>query len=157
MQNFKGKRNNYKSKNTWSTISYEKKSSIKKKTPTWVVPELATVALSSILSSVTPDNIITKNIKLQDALFNRVNVPSQLNNVGHGAWEYVYFNHILELLTIFSSYSRKLKLNIDTSSFKFINSFSRFIHNCSTGKISPYIENFSRNSNAIYRDYNTVE
>lgn len=158
MQNFRGKSNNYKSNNTWSTIPYEKKPSKKKSkkkinTPSWVVPELATIALSSVLTSVTPDNIINKSIKLKDALFTTIKIPSQVSNISHGAWEYIYFNHILDLLNIFSSYSKKLKLNIDTNSFRVINSFSRFIYKCSSGKISPYIENFNTSIDNIYKEY----
>jgi hypothetical protein len=81
----------------------------------------------------------------------RNQVPKINNNVSFGVWEHTYFKHILDLSDIFSEGVNKL--DIDTKSFEFLSIFSNFIRKCSSGEISPYIEDIDSKTDELYMEY----
>jgi hypothetical protein len=118
--------------------------------PIWVVPKLASVILKDELNSndVSPEKEIQNDNHYQTIVHRipriyrhrhsvRNQIPNPNNNISHGVWEYIYYRHILELSDIFSNCAKKLDIDID--SFDFIDIFSHFIRDCSSGEISPNI------------------
>lgn len=81
----------------------------------------------------------------------RNQVPRPNNNVSYDVWEQTYFKHVLELRDIFSKGVDKL--GIETSSINFIDIFSNFIRECSSGEISKYIEGFDDLTDELYMEY----
>jgi hypothetical protein len=81
----------------------------------------------------------------------RNQVPRPNNNNSFGSWEHVYFKHVLDLSDIFSKGISKLDFN--TKSFNFINIFSHFIRDVSSGEISPYIEELDAKTDQFYMEY----
>lgn len=81
-------------------------------------------------------------------------IPKINKNVSYHLWEYTYFQHILDLKEIFSKCSQMLDIDINTVNF--LNTFSHFIRDNSSGHISPYIEHLNENSNHIYSNFTTL-
>ena len=84
----------------------------------------------------------------------RNQVPKINKNVSYHLWEYTYFQHILDLKAIFSKCSQMLDIDINTVNF--LDIFSHFIRDNSSGHISPYIEHLNENSNHIYSNFTTL-
>ena len=70
------------------------------------------------------------------------------NNVSYDVWKYTYFKHILDLSDIFSEGVKKL--GIETNTINFLDVFSDFIRECSSGEISPYIEDLDEQTEELY-------
>lgn len=71
----------------------------------------------------------------------RNQVPRPNYNASHGTWELTYFKHILELQRIFADGIRDLGIpGLGVDSFEFLEVFSHFIKECSSGEISPYVD-----------------
>jgi hypothetical protein len=81
----------------------------------------------------------------------RNQTPRPNNNVSFGVWEHTYFKHVLELSDIFSEGVNNIV--VDTKSFKFLDIFSKFIRECSSGEISPYIEELDPTIDELYMEY----
>ena len=81
----------------------------------------------------------------------RNQIPKPSNNVSNNVWEHTYFKHILDLGNIFTVGTKKL--GIETASVNFLDIFSDFIRQCSSGEISPYIEDLDQNTEEIYFEY----
>jgi hypothetical protein len=81
----------------------------------------------------------------------RNRIPQRNCNSSYDVWEHTYFRHILDLKDIFSQ--RAAKLNIETDSVDFLNIFSQFIRDCSSGEISPYVEDLTEDENEYYLDF----
>ena len=80
---------------------------------------------------------------------NQVQNPN--NNVSFDTWEHIYFKHILDLNDIFSEGIEKIGIN--TGSLNFLEVFSHFIRDCSSGEISPYIEDLDPEISEFYNEY----
>ena len=81
----------------------------------------------------------------------RNQVPKPNNNNSFGVWEHTYFKHVLELSDIFSEGANKL--GIDTDSINFLDIFSNFVRDCSSGEISPFIEELDPKTDEFYLEY----
>jgi hypothetical protein len=80
--------------------------------------------------------------------------PKSSNNGSHDVWEYTYFQHLLDLSSIFSKGVHKL--GIETDSINFLDVFSHFIRDCSSGEINPYIETLNKNTNNQYKNFSIL-
>ena len=79
-------------------------------------------------------------------------------NSSIGSWEYAYFKHILELKRIFEEGIKNLKtIRIDTKSVEFIDNFSRFIKEYSSGEISKFLEELNEYEEDIFFKYITAK
>ena len=81
----------------------------------------------------------------------RNRIPRKNCNSSYDVWEYKYFRHILNLKDIFSSLASKL--NIETNSVDFLNVFSRFIRDYSSGEISPYLDDLTEEDKEYYLNF----
>jgi hypothetical protein len=81
----------------------------------------------------------------------RNQTPKPNNHISFSTWEHKYFKHIVDLSDIFSEGANKL--DIDTDSLEFLSIFSSFIRECSSGEISPYIEDFNSETEELYMEY----
>lgn len=81
----------------------------------------------------------------------RNQVPKPNNSNSFGVWEHTYFKHVLELSDIFSEGANKL--GIDTDSINFLDIFSNFVRDCSSGEISPFIEELDPKTDEFYLEY----
>ena len=81
----------------------------------------------------------------------RNQVPRPNNNVSFDVWEHTYFKNVLELSDIFSEGANKL--DIDTDSSNFLDIFSHFVRDCSSGEISPFIEELDPKTDEFYMEY----
>lgn len=104
---------------------------------------------SEYTESTTIVPVIIQNIFGTTPVRNRI--PQRNCNSSYDVWEYTYFRHILDLKDIFSQ--RAAKLNIETESVDFLNIFSQFIRDCSSGEISPYVEDLTEDDNEYYLDF----
>ena len=69
-------------------------------------------------------------------------------------WEFCYFKYLLELYEIFIIGIKKLDIGIDTSSVNVFNKFIKFIRECSSGKISKYLDTIEEsNLEEIYNEF----
>lgn len=70
----------------------------------------------------------------------------------YDAWEYSYFQYILDLHDIFTK-------NIDQFGIKgvntanFIDVFSHFIYDCSSGEISPFLDKLPLHIENLYSEF----
>jgi hypothetical protein len=96
-------------------------------------------------------NIITKIPICQTKPIVRNQFPIDNNNVSFNTWEHTYFKHIIELAKIFSEGCEKF--NIDTTSLEFLDIFSHFIRQSSSGKISSYMEDIDSREEDFYMEY----
>jgi len=95
---------------------------------------------------------IPKLTKFRRSVKNQISL--QHSNNSHSAWELTYFKHILEIHAIFANAIDKLGFShINTKSADFLNIFSKFIRKCSSGKLSPYIEELTNEEEQIYLEY----
>jgi len=88
----------------------------------------------------------------------RNQVPKPNHNVSNGTWEMTYFKHILELHAIFVAGIKRLGLGyLDMNSFEFLEVFSHFIKDCSSGEITPFVdrvgEGVDKNLEDLYFEY----
>lgn len=86
----------------------------------------------------------------------RNQTPKPNYNVSHWSWELTYFRHILELHNIFSEGVKGLGFgDLGIHSFEFLNVFSNFIKDSSSGEISPFVDNVGTNGNLedLYFEY----
>lgn len=81
----------------------------------------------------------------------RNQVPKPNNSNSFGVWEHTYFKHVLELSDIFSEGANKL--GIDTDSINFLDIFSNFVRDCSSGEINPFIEELDPKTDEFYLEY----
>lgn len=81
----------------------------------------------------------------------RNQVPRPNNRVSYDVWERTYFKHILDLAEIFSFGAEKLGIKTDTIAF--LDVFSNFIRHCSSGEISPFIEDIDEQTDEFYFEY----
>lgn len=81
----------------------------------------------------------------------RNRIPRKNCNSSYYVWEQTYFRHILDLKDIFSLVASKL--NIETESIDFLNVFAKFIRDCSSGEISPYIEDLTEYETQSYLNF----
>jgi hypothetical protein len=81
----------------------------------------------------------------------RNQVPRPNNKNSFNAWEFVYFKHILDLSDIFSKGISEL--DFDAKSFNFLDIFSHFIRDASSGEISRYIEELDEKTDQFYLEY----
>ena len=80
-------------------------------------------------------------------------VPKPNYNLSHGAWELTYFSHILELHDIFTRGIKKLGFgDLGLDSFEFLEVFSHFIKDSSSGKISPFVDSVGEGTNSNLED-----
>lgn len=83
----------------------------------------------------------------------RNQVPKPNHKVSHGMWEITYFKHILDLHAIFVAGIKKLGLeDLDIDSFEFLEVFSHFIKDCSSGEISPFIDSIGESNDKNLKD-----
>lgn len=78
-------------------------------------------------------------------------VPQLYTNASYGVWEHTYFQHVLNLAKIFSNGTRNL--GIQTNTIDFLDTFSHFIRDVSTGQISPYIEELNKDTDEFYLNF----
>jgi hypothetical protein len=143
---------------------FNKKSEEKHVEPLYTGPNYASVTKEKEQHSnnnnndviIIPENIeYIKNIPNIPRCLNKQTVRNQVpkpnNNISFGVWEHTYFKHVLDLNDIFSEGVNKL--DIDTNSFEFLSIFSNFIRQCSSGEISPYIEDLDSETNELYMEY----
>ena len=84
----------------------------------------------------------------------RNQVPRTNTNNSYDTWEFTYFKHILDLHSIFANAIHKLGIpGIDTNSYNFLYVFGKFIRECSSGEISPYIEDLTERDKQVYMEY----
>ena len=84
----------------------------------------------------------------------RNQVPRINTNNSYGAWEFAYFNNILDLHSIFADAIDEIGIDgVDTNSADFIHVFGKFIKECSSGEISPYIEDLTETEEMAYMAY----
>ena len=79
------------------------------------------------------------------------NTVTKNSNSSYGVWEYTYFQHIIDLSNIFKEYTKELDIKTDT--FDFLDVFSKFIYKFSSGKINPYIELLTENTDNLYKEF----
>jgi len=118
---------------------------------------------ASIITKDTDKSLITENESSDILSFNseyttdtrgykktpvRNKILRKNNNGSYDVWEYTYYKHILDLSNIFALGTKKL--GIETESYDFLEIFAHFIRDCSSGEISPYIENLSERDNESY-------
>lgn len=112
-------------------------------------------------NNAVDDTVYTENIPINipriinqhgQSVRNRTSKPNQ--NVSYDTWEFTYFRHILKLRDIFSKCVIELQIpGVDTRSADFFNIFGKFIRECSSGEISPYIEKLNEKEEKIYLEY----
>jgi hypothetical protein len=84
----------------------------------------------------------------------RNQVPKPNTNNSYDTWEFIYFQHILELHDIFADAINELGISrIDTKSADFLHVFGKFIRECSSGKISPHVEDLTERQEHMYIEY----
>ena len=161
-------RRNNRTDNTWSTVEsskkkYEQKVHISTKSIKDVTLEQSVE--QSVEQKFKPDyaNIIKRDnesgeyfksddngsitdYKTITGVFNKT--TRSKNNVSYDVWKYTYFKHILDLSDIFSDGVKKL--GIETNNINFLDVFSEFIRQCSSGDISPFIENLDEKTEELY-------
>ena len=96
------------------------------------------------------NNKINKNYKNESV---RNQIPRPNNNIHYDVWEHTYFQHILNLHDIFVSGVKKMGVDIETDTFNFLYVFGNFLRECSSGEISPHIEDLSENLDDFYLEY----
>ena len=102
--------------------------------------------------SVNIVNIPRVPSRLRKSVRNQNPKPNQ--NVSYDTWEFTYFKHILALHDIFSGCIDDLGIpGINTKSAGFLNIFANFIRDCSSGEVSPYIEELTEYESNIYLEY----
>jgi hypothetical protein len=84
--------------------------------------------------------------------------PKPNHNVSYDVWEYTYFKNIIELSDIFLKGFKQLGINTHTNMeyedyIDFLHLFGQFIRDCSSGEISPYIEELSSDTNDFYKHF----
>lgn len=80
--------------------------------------------------------------------------PRPNKNVSYDRWECTYFKHILALHDIFTRCIDDLGIpGVDTKSAEFLNIFANFIRDCSSGEVSPYIEELTEYESNLYLEY----
>jgi hypothetical protein len=95
---------------------------------------------------------IPKLTKFRRSVKNQI--PLQQSNNSYSTWELTYFKHILEIHSIFANAIDELGFShINTKSADFLHIFGKFIRKCSSGKISPYIEELTNEEEQIYLEY----
>jgi hypothetical protein len=81
-------------------------------------------------------------------------IPLRYSNSSYGTWEITYFKHLLNLCDIFTNAINELDIQyVDTKSADFLHVFGKFIRSCSSGKISPYMEDLNEKEEKIYIEY----
>ena len=76
----------------------------------------------------------------------KINIQNSYNT-----WEFIYFNHLIELKSIIDRYFSIL--DIDTNTYYFIDNFFQFIRECSSGEISNYIEPLNEDDEKLYYEF----
>lgn len=82
----------------------------------------------------------------------RNQIPKPNRNNSFGVWEHTYFSHILELYNIFINETKSI-LKLNANSIDTLDNFCRFIRECSSGEISPYINELSPALENIYTEF----
>ena len=84
----------------------------------------------------------------------RNQAPAAYANNSYDAWEHTYFKHILDLHEIFMNDFRNLKIpDFDPCSASFLYTFGQFVRECSSGEISPYVDDLSEDLENFYCEY----
>lgn len=81
------------------------------------------------------------------------------NIIPHSSWEFIYFEHILDMHRIFSKNLEKMEgydtqTDINPYTFECLKKFSKFLYDCSSKKTSENIEDLSEATFEIYINYN---
>jgi len=108
---------------------------------------------NTISKDTSSDNKII-SIKTFKSYPNRKSVRNQnarYTNVSFDTWELNYFPYILDLHEIFSNEIKEL--NIETDTFDFLEVFSNFIRDCSSGEMSPCLEKMNKDLEKTYLEY----
>ena len=160
--------------NTWSTFEFSKKESIQKDESTKLIGDKSPVYKPYISAESNYANVLKRSdnessgfIKSKDIGYInhdrkviprgrigktvRNQVPKSNINVSNDVWEYRYFKHILDLNDIFSEGANKL--GIETNTVNFLDIFSKFIRDCSSGEISPFIEDLDEQTDDSYLEF----
>jgi hypothetical protein len=84
----------------------------------------------------------------------RPNRISKTSNCSYDTWEFFYFKYILDLYEIFLNGMNQLNLGIDVNSIDTFDKFSKFIRQCSSGEISPYLESIENTElESLYNEF----
>lgn len=134
------------------------------------VPIEPVINYASIASTVTEDNKDAKEFNPDDTeywTFPAINIkslrrrksvrnsiPKPNFNVSYDVWEHTYFQHILDLADIFFAGTEKLGIYVDY--INFLDVFGHFIRDCSSGEISPHIEELSDHTNNFYMNFSIL-
>lgn len=161
--------------NTWSTLEFSKKESIQKdESKTKLIGDKSPVYKPYISTGSNYANVLKRSdnessgfIKSNDIGYIthdrkviprgrigktvRNQVPKSNINVSNDVWEYRYFKHILDLNDIFSEGANKL--GIETNTVNFLDIFSKFIRDCSSGEISRFIEDLDEQTEDSYLEF----
>ena len=76
------------------------------------------------------------------------------SNCSYDTWEFFYFKYIVDLYEIFLNGINQLDTNININTVNTFYKFSKFIRNCSSGEISPYLESIENtNLENLYNEF----
>ena len=108
-----------------------------------------------LIESVECSNIIETHNVNRNVCVPKTHTKKIKMNIGRDSWEYVYFEHILNLRKIFEKGIKNLNINnkINTRSVDFLDNFCIFLKKYSSGKISPYIENLNEKTEKMYYEF----
>jgi hypothetical protein len=108
----------------------------------------------SIFSS-TPDEFIPI-LKIDEIINTKQSYNTYLHpkeyQTSYSTWEFVYFEHLLNLFKIFMDEISEFKIN-KKNIFSLFYKFSKMIFLSSNGKISPYINKLSIDLEKMYSKY----
>ena len=139
------------SNNEWSICKKNKKSKknkvnilevVKKKIKPRIYEVENKTKLIPVLNSMRYNDNIVKNQN-----------PKLNVNISKEVWEYVYFEHIINLLKIFTKHLRKILPDITTNNTYFLDDFIIFIRASSSGSLSNYIEKLSPKLEKLYLEF----
>jgi hypothetical protein len=103
-------------------------------------------------------SIPEKPVKLYSVQSKKTNLSS--NIIPHSTWEFMYFEHILDMHRIFSKNLERMEgydltTDVNPYTFEFLKKFSKFLYDCSSKKTSQNLETLSETAFQIYINYNS--
>lgn len=98
---------------------------------------------------------VLPNLFQQKQVTNYTPPTNRGNNVSKETWERYYLTHLLNMYDIFQSHIKKLNpyLYFELQYRDFFDNFSWFIRDCSSGYISPYLEQIDPKLEELYIEY----
>lgn len=155
----------------WDTIQNEQKKNVPEQKT--LIPTKPTINYAIITSSFTENKntieeythtnnteycpsstILIPSLRTKPSV--RGTKPKPNHNVSYGVWEYKYFKYIIDLSDIFLKGAKRLGINTDmndTEYMDFLYVFGQFIRDCSSGEMSPFVEDPSAELNNFYIHY----